>query len=134
MDACHVNDSFVKKISRNNWRASYFKWRLLVIMARLRIRFHLKDGFTYLKVIGKCGYCRELDSNCPECYLYVNEVCCSFKYLTNERKKHMAFWKYVRRMQKDIRNYSVKVNWKKDILPYAIKMRDTIKRDQPKLS
>ena len=131
LDECKVNDLTVTKISRKSWKASYYKWWLLVIMARLHIRFHLKDGFSYLKVVGKCGYCKELDSNCPECYLYNKGVCCSLKYLTNERRKNMAFWKYVRRMRKDIRNYSVKINWKKEILPYAIEMRDSIKRDRP---
>ncbi len=132
LDACQVNDSTVTKISRKSWRKSYYKWWLLVILARLHIRFHLKDGFSYLKVVGKCGYCKELDSNCLECYLYNKGLCCSLKYLTSERRKNMTFWKYVCRMRKNIRNYSVKINWKKEILPYAIEMREAIKRDKPK--
>ena len=34
-------------ISRKNWEMSYKKWQWLVILARLHIRFHTKDGFSF---------------------------------------------------------------------------------------
>jgi hypothetical protein len=35
-------------------------------------------------------------------------------------------------MQKGVNNYNVKINWKKEVLTYAIEMRDAIKKDKPK--
>jgi hypothetical protein len=119
-------------ISRKNWEMSYKKWQWLVILARLHIRFHSKNGFSFLKVVGKCGYCIEFKSNCFNCNLYKQNLCCSIKYLTKEKRKNIVLWKYLRAMQKGIKNYNVKFNWKKDVLTYAIEMRDAIKKDKPK--
>ena len=35
-------------------------------------------------------------------------------------------------MQKGVKNYNEKINWKKDVLTYAIEMRNAIKKDKPK--
>ncbi len=35
-------------------------------------------------------------------------------------------------MQKGIKNYNKKINWKKEVLTYAIEMRNAIKKDKPK--
>lgn len=119
-------------ISRKNWEQSYKKWWLLVILARLHIRFDSKNGFSFLKVVDKCGYCIEFKSNCFNCNLYKQNLCCSIKNLTKEKRKNTAFWKYLRVMQKGVNNYNLKFNWKKDVLTYAIEMRDAIKKDKPK--
>ncbi len=119
-------------ITQENWQMSYKKWWLLVILARLRIRFHTKKGFSFLKVLGKCGYCIEFESNCFNCNLYKQDLCCSIKNLTKEKKRNTVLWKYLRAMQKGIKNYNVKINWEKDVLAYAIEMRNAIKKDQPK--
>ncbi len=119
-------------ISRKNWEMSYKKWQWLVILARLHIRFHSKNGFSFLKVASKCGYCIEFESNCFNCNLYKQDLCCSVKNLTKEKRKNTVLWKYLRAMQKGVKNYRVKINWKEDVLAYAIEMRNAIKKDKPK--
>ena len=119
-------------ITRRNWEMSYNKWWWLVILAKLHIRFHTKKGFSFLKVLGKCGYCIEFESNCFNCNLYKQNLCCSIKNLTKEKRRNTVLWKYLRAMQKGVKNYNAKINWKKDVLAYAIEMRDAIKKDQPK--
>ncbi len=121
----------VTEISRKNWRMSYRKWRWIVILARLRVRFHTINGYYFLKVVGKCGYCIELNSNCFSCNLYKQNLCCSIKYLTKDKREKTALWKYLHVMQKCVNNYSVKINWKKEVLAHAIEMRDAIKKDKP---
>lgn len=119
-------------ISWKNWWMSYRKWWWLVILARLHIRFHTKNGFSFLNVVGKCGYCMEFESNCINCNLYNQNLCCSMKYLTIENKKKTVLWKYLHVMQKCADNHNLKINWKKDVLPYAIEMRNAIRKDKPK--
>ncbi|WP_096895360.1 hypothetical protein [Candidatus Scalindua japonica] len=119
-------------ISRKNWEMSYRKWKLLVILARLRIRFHTKRGFSFLNVIGKCGYCIEFKSNCFNCNLYKQSLCCSINNLTKEKREKTVLWKYLNVMQKSVKNYNIKIDWQKDVLAYAIGMRDAIKKDKPK--
>ncbi len=129
-----VSKSTRRKLSMENWKMSYMKWNWLVLLARLRIRFHSKNGFSFLKVVGKCGYCIEFESNCLNCNLYKQNLCCSVQNLTKEKRKSVALWKYLRVMQKGVKNYNVNINWKQDVLAYAIKMRDAIKKDKPKTS
>ncbi len=119
-------------ISRKNWEMSYKKWQWLVILARLHIRFHTKKGFSFLKVVDKCGYCIEFKSNCFNCSLYKQNLCCSIKNLTREKRENTTLWKYLNAMQKSVKNYNKKINWKKDVLTYAIEMRNVIKKDKPK--
>ncbi len=119
-------------ISRENWEMSYKKWQWLVILARLHIRFHKKNGFSFLKVVDKCGYCIEFKSNCFNCNLYKQNLCCSMKNLTKEKRESTALWKYLNTMQKSVKDYNKKINWKKDVLTYAIEMRNAIKKDKPK--
>jgi len=119
-------------ISRKNWEMSYWKWKWLVILARLRIRFHTKRGFSFLNVVGKCGYCIEFKSNCFNCNLYKQSLCCSINNLTKEKREKTVLWKYLNVMQKSVKNYNKKINWQKDVLTYAIGMRDAIKKDKPK--
>jgi hypothetical protein len=133
LEESHSADSkTTTNISRKNWEMSYKKWRWLVILARLHIRFHSKNGFSFLNVIGKCGYCIEFKSNCFNCNLYKQNLCCSMKNLTKEKRKNTALWNYLSVMQKGVRNYNVKINWKKEVLTYAIEMRDAIRKDKPK--
>ncbi len=127
------NNPAIRKISRENWKISCSKWWWIVVLARLHIRFNTKDGYTFLQVVGKCGYCIELDTNCSICYLYKKGVCCSIKYLKSGKRKrrNTTLWKYVHVMKKGIRDYTVKIDWNKDVLPWAIEMKDTIRRDKP---
>ncbi len=118
-------------ISRKNWEMSYKKWKWIVILARLHIKFHTKNGFSFLKVVGKCGYCIESKSNCFNCNLYKQSLCCSIKNLTREKKEKTTLWKYLNIMQKNVKDCNAKINWK-DVLTYAIEMRNAIKRDKPK--
>ncbi len=119
-------------ISRKNWEMSYKKWKWLVILARLHVKFHTMKGFSFLKVVGRCGYCIECNSNCFNCSLYKQDLCCSVDNLTKEKRENAVFWKYIRVMRKSVKDSDVKINWKKDVLAYAIEMRDAIKRDEPK--
>ena len=121
-----------KDISRKNWKMSYRKWWWLVILARLHIRFHTINGFSFLKVVEKCGYCLELNSICFNCNLYKQNLCCSIKYLTKEKRENTIVWKYLHIMQKCVNNYNLKIHWKEDVLAYTIQMRDAIKKDKPK--
>ncbi len=122
----------VTNISRKNWEMSYRKWQCLVILARLHIRFHTKKGFSFLNVVGKCGYCIEFKSNCFNCNLYRQDLCCSISNLTKEKREKTVLWKYLEVMQKGVNDNNRNINWKKDVLAYAIGMRDAIKKDKPK--
>ena len=119
-------------ISRKNWEISYRKWKWLVVLARLHVKFHTMKGFSFLKVVGKCGYCIEYNSNCFNCSLYKQDLCCSVNNLTKEKRENTVFWKYIRVMRKSVKDCNVKINWKKDVLAYATEMRDAIKKDEPK--
>ena len=111
---------------------AYNKWWWLVILAKLRIRFHTKDGFSFLKVIGECGYCTELNLDCLKCHLYEKRVCCSIKCLKDGlgNRKKIALWKYIHQMNRGVGDYSTKIDWK-EVLGNAITLRDTIKKDAP---
>ena len=41
-------------------------------------------------------------------------------------------WKYLRAMQKGVKNYNAKIDWEKEVLAYATQMKNAIKRDKPK--
>lgn len=127
------NNLAVKRISRENWKTSYNKWRWIVILAILRIRFHTFSGYTFLPVIDKCGYCIEHDTNCSMCHLYKKRVCCSIEYLKSgkRKRKNTTFWKYVHAMKKGIGDYTVEIDWRMDVLPWATEMKNTIKKDKP---
>ena len=126
------NNFLVKKISNKNWCISYNKWRWIVIFTKRQIKFNTKDGFTNFKVVGECGYCIEVNSNCFECHLYKENVCCSAEYLKKAGKnyKDIPYLRYVFNMREVLRKNLDKPRWK-EILADALTMRDTIKADKP---
>jgi hypothetical protein len=93
------------------------------LLTQHRVRFFNRWGFRYLQVVNKCGYCYEFlnpKEGCLNCILYKKKVC-------SEKISNVTFWRYVREMQKSIKDPS-KVNWGK-VVSDSILMRETIRKD-----
>lgn len=121
----------IVKVSFLNWKMSHSKWEKIVEFVKSRKIFDNKMGFNTLQVIGKCGYCLEVELNCSKCYLYDENMCCSVEYLLQQKeKRNTPFWTYVTEMRHSLKKGVESVRWN-IVLSSALKMRDIIKGDEP---